>query len=284
MNVPSYASALAACAGLAAADGPDIAAACRSIVLTHGRTTERTTLFLHGLTASPGQFAALADEVYRSGDNVLVPRLPRHGHADRLTAALCDLRSGELLESVTASLAVARGLGSRVRIVGFSLGGLLAAWLAHHHDVESALAIAPLLGIAGVTDRLTPALATALERLPNVFLWWHPLERERQLPAHGYPRYPTHAVAAGLRLAMELRTAARADAPRSPIDLVVNERESAVSNAAVLNLAATWQRHPGAIVRVHRLRGLPLSHDIIEPLRPDGLTARSYPLLRPLLA
>ena len=106
--------------------------------------------------------------------------------------------------------------------------------------------------------------------------------RERQQPAHGYPRYPLHALALGLGIADAIYAAAGRTALTGSIDLVLNARESSVSNRAVRRLAARWRRTSAAAVTVHLLEGLPPSHDIIEPSRPNSLRARET-LVRLLL-
>jgi alpha-beta hydrolase superfamily lysophospholipase len=253
------------------------------ILLIHPGRTARTTLFFHGLTASPLQFAALARDVHAMGDNVYVPRLPRHGHSDRLTDALRDLRAGELRAHAEASLGIAAGIGDSVRVVGFSLGGLLAAWIAQRHDIEEALAIAPMLGIAGVPSRFTSALATMLLKLPNTYLWWNPIQRANRMPLHGYPRFPTHAVAQSLLIAKEVMDAAETRESRSPIVFVTNAGETTVSNRAVAELTRLWKADSARRVEQHCITGLGLSHDIIEPSGPRTSVEKSYPLIKALL-
>jgi alpha-beta hydrolase superfamily lysophospholipase len=102
-----------------------------------------------------------------------------------------------------------------------------------------------------------------MRRLPNLFLWWNPVERENLMPAHGYPRYPVGALIAALAIG----DAARGNVPHAgTVDLVLNARETSVSNRTALRLAEEW-RAAGTSVAVHRLRGLGWSHDIIEPER-----------------
>lgn len=253
------------------------------IVLTHGRTTNRATLFLHGLTASPLQFAALARYVYASGENVYVPRLPRHGHEDRLTETLRDLRADELIAHAGQTLAYALRLGRTVRVVGFSLGGLMATWMAQHHELEHAVVIAPLLGLAMVPSRYSGTLARTLLELPNAFFWWNPFLRERRQPTHTYPRFPTHALAQSLLVAEDVFHRASLVAPRTPITFVTNAGETTVNNAAVARLAVMWEAGGAVRVERHVITGLGLSHDIIEPFHLCARVKSSYPVLHALL-
>jgi pimeloyl-ACP methyl ester carboxylesterase len=252
----------------------------RTILLRHGGRTARVCLLLHGLTASPPQFAEFGRLLYERGANVLIPALPRHGHADRLSNVLEGLNRDELVEFSRRALDEARQHGERVTVIGFSLGGLLALWIGQHESVERVVAIAPFLGIRWLPDALGPLAAALTLRLPNKWLWWNPFERERQMPAHGYPRYPTHAVAQSYHLARELIGDARTTPPATnDIVLVVNDSEMAVRNRSTRRLAVSWEAHQTARIAIHRLRGLPPSHDVIEPLRAPKIVARIYPEL-----
>ena len=256
----------------------------RSLVLEHGHRTARAALLLHGLSASPTQFSAIAHALYERGYNVFAPRLPRHGHSDRMSEALASLTADDLRSAVRESYAITRGLGERVVVVGFSLGGLLALHLAQHEPVERVVAVAPLLGIAFVPNRLGAFLSRIALRKPNRFAWWDPFRRETQMPAHGYPRYATHALAHALTIAQDLLAEARVRAPRAgAVVLVSNARESAVNNRAIRKLAARWRAHRSNAVSMHRFTGLRPSHDIIEPLRDPAVAARILPLLLELI-
>lgn len=250
-----------------------------SILLTHERRTPRAFVLYHGLTASPRQFETFAHTLFERGSNVYVPRLPRHGLADRLTTELGGLTSEELVAFARESVATALTLGDRVVVVGFSVGGLIAAWIGQHLRVERATAIAPFLGVAWIPHALTLRAARLALAMPNAFWWWNPLVRERLMPEHGYPRFATHAVAEAARLGGEVLEAANDDPPAArDVQVVLNASESTVSNPAARELARRWQRHARTIV-LHRLHGLPPSHDIIEPLRSPALARRVYPAL-----
>lgn len=252
----------------------------RTIVRLHDGPRERAALLLHGLTATPAQFVRYADGLHARGYNVVVPRLPRHGYADRMSTELERLRTGELLEAVTECVAVASELGSRVTIAGFSLGGLLTAWAAQRFDVERCVAIAPFLGIAWLPRALTPPLSALVLRVPNFFAWWDPIQRGSHTPEHGYPRYATHSIARALNLASDVLRDAATSAPRAArIVLVNNLSETSVSNRTTRTLYDRWAAHRPGVLEWETIRGLPLSHDIIEPLRPGGLSARAYPQL-----
>jgi hypothetical protein len=81
-------------------------------------------------------------------------------------------------------------------------------------------------------------------------------------------------------MAHELLDDAQAARPAtSSIALVINDSEFSVSNRSIERLARIWSRYDGVDVTTHHLRGLPPSHDIIEPLREPKIVERIYPEL-----
>lgn len=279
-----YDDAVRRCNALVRRDDHTIHARGGTMFLGHGRPTPRVVLLLHGLTASPMQCDGLARRLHRSGDTVLIPRLPGHGAHDRLTTQLRELRARHLIAAADEALAIARGLGTSVTVAGFSLGGLLTAWLAQHKHVDHAVVIAPFLGVSCIPRQGTPAFAAALRALPNMFLWWDPVRRERLMPDHGYPRYPTHAIAEALGIATALTALARMTAPVTRrITIVTNASETAVNNAAARELARSWNAHGGGAAQLRSITGLPPSHDVIEALRPGTHARRAYRTLLPIL-
>lgn len=268
---------------LAERDDADAAvgARMRSVVLEGDGDV--AVVLLHGLTASPPAWSAIAADLNAAGATVAVVRLPLHGHTDRLSRALEGLSAELLTTDLGAVMEAVAGLKKRAVIGGHSLGGTLAIHAAaSFQTIDRAVAIAPFLGIASLPHELHAPLIAAIRKLPNLFLWWDPVERERQGPEHGYPRYPLHALGVGLQIA----DAVYADAQRPPharaLDLVINVHESSVNNRTVCRLAERWRAASGAVA-VHQLQGLPPSHDIIEPARSGSARARET-LVRLMLA
>jgi alpha-beta hydrolase superfamily lysophospholipase len=265
-------------------DHDRVGASGRTLALIHGARTARSAVLFHGLSASPMQFVQIARGLHERGYNVIVPRLPRHGYADRMSDALATMRAEDLKSVALSSLEVARGLGERVTVAGFSLGGLLTAWTAQTQTVERAVPIAPFLGIAFVPSRLSAGLTRAALHLPNVFNWWDPLLREKQMPAHGYPRYASHALAQAMLLSHELFEAAASGPPLAKqIMLVTNAHEAAVNNRAARKLARLWRAKRPEALETYEFTGLPISHDIIEPLHNPEIVEKVYPILIELL-
>ncbi len=267
---------------ISAAEGDDLHPQGRSTLLDHGKPTEDAFLLLHGLTASPGQWRPFAEHLFARGFNVYVPRLPHHGLRDRMTGALEDLTAVQLATFAREAVSAARGLGERLTVIGFSVGGLLASWIAQYAPVERAVIVAPFLGSLLVPRTFAPALSRLALRRRNRFVWWHPIRRESLMPEYGYPRFSTHAVAEALLLGEHLHKDAVTRAPRARrIIFVVNNGETTIDNRAVRKLATTWSAH-GADVRVRELR-FPPSHDIIEYYENEAIAARAHAELRDIL-
>ena len=129
-------------------------------------------ILLHGLTASPPAWRAVAEALAARGRTVVVPRLLLHGYADRMTGALRGLRAQALIDDVAAIVRAVGELGEDVTIVGHSLGATLALDAASRGPATArVVAVAPFLGIAGLPHELHPALLGALALVPDVFLW-----------------------------------------------------------------------------------------------------------------
>ncbi len=265
---------------LVARDHPGVAEKGRTLAYVHGTRRPRAVVLLHGMSASPAQFERVAADLFDRGHNVVVPRLPRHGHADRLSTALERLRAEDLYAAVADYMSVAQELGERVTVAGFSLGGLLAAWIGQHYEIDRCVPIAPFFGIACIPNRLMNTVAERLLRLPNRFHWWNPVLRDKHIAACGYPRYATHAIAHSYRIARGVLDEALTTAPGAEhVTIITNAAEIAVNNYAIRRLYRRWHRHRPETVELSVLTGLPLSHDIVSPLRPWRLADRVHPTL-----
>jgi alpha-beta hydrolase superfamily lysophospholipase len=282
-----YAEGLRRVEALRQDDTPDIAPECRTELLTHGVRTRRIVVLLHGLTNCPAQFDSIGRLAFRRGANVLIPRLPRHGQANRMTRALSGLRASEMCAFTDRVLDAADGLGDSVTVVGLSVGGVMAAWAAQERpDVDRAVLVAPMLGAAMVPPGVTGVAARAFGLLPNLFVWWDEHARERLAgPQHVYPRFATRAVAATLRLA----AAVEAEANRRPpafrsAALVTIDGDHAVSNAAAEELLRRWRAHGARALETFSFpRSLHLNHDIVDPEQVGADPSRTYPLLMRLI-
>ncbi len=239
-------------------------------------------LLLHGFTNSPRQFDSLAHMLFRNGNNVYIPRLPHHADLARGPASLSDLTAEELRAAADSAMDVTHALGDTIVVVGLSLGGTMAAWIAQYRpDATRVVIIAPLMALARVPSMLGGELVNLAVRLPNISHDLNSMDKEpdRELG------WSTHAIGQILRLGVAVERASVRQAPRSgPIAFVLNANDRTISPAPVVALSRRWAAD-GASVQTYELpAALGLPHDVIDPRqrirRPDIV----YPLLVDLVS
>jgi carboxylesterase len=285
----SYAEALRLVDALRAADSVALMPGAATELLTHGARTPRVVVLLHGLTNCPAQFDSLARIAYARGANVLIPRLPHHGLADRMTDDLARSDPGELCAFTDRVLDAAHGLGDSVTVCGLSIGGVLAAWAGQERaDVDRAVVIAPMIGWARAPGPWrTAALARLAGTLPNAFVWWDDSLRERVGgPKHVYPRFATRSVAACMWIGRAALDRAERAAPgaRSLVMVTVGG-DIAADNGAAAALVAAWRAHGAREVVTYEFpAALHLNHDVVDPEQVGGNPAVTYPVLADLIA
>ena len=269
-----------------AGDSAGVHPSCHPFLLTHGRKVERVVVLFHGFTNCPMQFRRLAEDIHARGMNVLAPRFPRHGLADRMTEDLSKLTAEELTEAAGAAVDVARGLGDRVSVVGLSSTAVTAAWLAENRpDIDQAILLAPSFAPKGVSATVARHLTGGLLATPNSFAWWNSKAREKVPgPTYCYPRFPTRALAQVYRLGFAVAKEAAARAPAAGrIDVLVAAADEGVNNDVTREITARWREH-GARVRAFEFpEWTQVRHDMIDPSQPYERTALSYPPIVALL-
>ncbi len=254
----------------------------RSIVLTHGYKTDCVFVLLHGLTNAPRQFRELGEKLFATGANVVIPRLAHHGLADRMTDAHAALTAQDLIAYAQYGVDLAQGLGKQVTVVGLSISGISAAWLAQNRDdIDEVFLLAPLFGPAVVPDTLTPAFAAALQHLPNQMLWWDPRVRENLPgPPYNYPRFPTRGLGEALRLGLDTAQPDRT-LRVNRLGVILTENDLAVNNRRTRRLVEQWRAtSPDTEIFLHEFPAEEkIPHDFIDPLQPDARTDKVNALL-----
>ena len=268
----TYAEAADALEELRALDGDQIAPECRTNAITQGRRTDEAVVLLHGFTSCPAQFAVVAQAYADAGYNVVVPRLPAHGFADRLTDGPSAVTPQMLTDSVDRAVDIASGLGERVTVVGLSAGGTMAAWAAaHRDDVDEAVVVAPLMLPKVLPEPVLAPFARAAARVPDLYLWWDG-DRKEQLatPPYAYPRYSIRSLGAFLAVGRDAQGEIDRETPLDRIVVVVNEADGAVSNVPTDDFEAriAGSATQAGLVVVSADRGW--KHDLITP---DGENA-----------
>jgi hypothetical protein len=155
----------------------------------------------------------------------------------------------------------------------------MVAWLAQTHALERAIVISPFFSVAHVPARVEPLLAGALALAPDIELWWDPVRKERVGPPHGYPRFPTHALARCLQLGENVHDLARTTSPLTARStLVLNAQDPAIDAAAAREVWKLW-RDRGVAADEYVFRDLDARHDIIEPETYPAAPLLVYPVL-----
>ena len=277
----AYAAAESAGIQRQRADAITAAPGGSSILLLHGARTARVVVLLHGFTNSPKQFALLAQQLYAQGDNVYVPRLPRHAERGGTAATFAAMTAAELRDAADSAVDIATGLGDTVVVLGLSAGGTMASWIAQNRpEPRRVVIVAPMIAIARVPRFLDRAVMSLAVRMPNV-THKDPLDSFAPDREEGWT---TRAVGQILRLGLAVQRAAKRTAPVTrDVSILLNAHDQTISADATLQLALQWSSH-GAVVHAYRLSdSLALPHDVIDPRqhvrRPDVV----YPVLVALL-
>ena len=254
----------------------------RTIVMTHGYQTERVFVLLHGLTNAPRQFRELGEKLFATGANVVIPRLAHHGLADRMTDAHAAMTAQDLINYAQYGVDLAQGLGRQVTVVGLSVSGISAAWLAQDRDdIDEAFLLAPLFGPAVVPDPLTTALAAQQARQTKNMMWWYPRVLEKLPgPTYNYPRFPTRALGEALRLGLQTAQPDRT-LRVNRLGIILTENDLAVNNDRTKRLVDQWRAaSPETEIFIHEFPATEnIPHDFIDPLQPDARTDKVNALL-----
>lgn len=275
-----YDGAIERAKAILATDSVIAAPGGESILLVHGARTARAVVLFHGFTDSPRQFAALADSLFREGDNVFVPRLPHHAELGHDARELKRLSAADLCRTADAAVDVASGLGDSVVVVGLSVGGTMAAWVAEHRpEVRRAVVIAPPFEVSHLPAVLEKPLVNLSSHVPNV--------TRRATPDSARPDrdpgFATHGLAQVLKLGMAVRRDASRDVPaRAEVFFLVNADDRTVKTPAVLDLARLWNDRgvPVSVFEFPDSLGLP--HNIVDPIEHHSDVRAVYPTLEAL--
>jgi len=257
----------------------------RSRFFTHGERVPLVVVLLHGFTTSPEQWVRFAAELFERGANVVVPRFPGHGYLDRRTHAIASVSADALLACAGGAVDLARGAGERVVVAGLSLGASMATAVAlERDDIACTVAIVPLFGLKHLGRRANAAVTRFLETVPNAFLPWDPTGGAGQIPAYGYPRFPTKMLAESLRIGESVQQCADdGRVPAGDVKLLLNANEPACNNVLSSPLAARFNTLRGGACSVMVLADLPANHDIIDPTNANARIDIVYPCLHDLI-
>ncbi|WP_242864808.1 alpha/beta hydrolase [Youngiibacter fragilis] len=106
--------------------------------MTEGTSNMGKCLILHGFGGGVHEVANLAEMLENSGFTIACPTL--HGHS-KVLKEFGNSTYEDWVESAEAALDSLESDGSRATVIGFSMGGLIAANLAERHDLSSVVMI-----------------------------------------------------------------------------------------------------------------------------------------------
>lgn len=275
-----YASAAAAITRRQGVDARVAVPTAGSIFLGHGHRAPTAVLLLHGYTNSPLQFDSLGRMLYRNGDNVYVPRLPGHGERVDVSAALSRLTAEELRAAADSAVDVAAGLGDTVVVVGLSMGGTMAAWIAQYRSVQRVILIAPLMGVARVPSALEGPLANLAVRLPNVSTSApDDQQSDRELG------WSTRTVGQILQLGMAVQRASVHTPPATrDVAILLNGNDHTISTRPLLDAADHWAHHGATVHEFELSKTLALPHDVVDPRQPVRRPDLVYAVITALIS
>lgn len=281
----SYGAAMQRLNALQAQDDGTISHLCSTTWRSHGAQTERAIVFYHGLTSCPQQFVELSELFYQQGYNVFLPRMPHHGKANQLSTAQTKLTAPELAGFADETIDIAQGLGRKVIVMGLSVGGMLATWVAQYRsDVALVVPVSPFIWPKQLGQSWRKTLPKIGRYLPNWWGWWDPIRKGDLGQPYGYPRYASRAVAECLRLSQSVLTMARKrKAAAEKVIFMTNANDQVVDNSVTQELIDHWRRasadHPERIEALEFEARLRLTHDLISSFHPEQKIELVYPTL-----
>jgi carboxylesterase len=125
-------------------------------------------LVLHGFTGNPAEMRGIAEKLADAGLTVELPLLPGHG---TVLEDLVPLRWAHWSAAAEEAYTDLAARCSRVVVVGLSMGGTLACWLAEHHpEVSGIVLVNPLVEPPGEQFRsaVRQLLETGTEIAPGL--------------------------------------------------------------------------------------------------------------------
>jgi carboxylesterase len=172
-------------------------------------------LLIHGFAGSPAEVRPLGEYLAAQGITVRAPLLPGHGTTPE---DLQQTRWPQWVRAAEAELAALQSRYGAVHVVGFSMGGLVALYLAAHHQVATVTTLACPAKLADWRQIFIP--------LARYLIPYYPARisnPELAAQLDSYDRFPLKALHSVLHLAKQIRK----DLPRvqAPLLALQGERD-----------------------------------------------------------
>ena len=238
-----------------------------SQLMTHGEKTDIAYILIHGWTNSPHQWVPFGQLLFDRGHNVLILRIPYHGLESHDVGELAQITPEELGQYADNAVDLAAGLGEEVNVVGLSVGGEIASWIAQNRDdVNVVMPISPLFGLDHLPVVLDYFLINLASRVPNISL----TDPEEPVREHVYRGESSKGVAEALRFGQTVFGQAKESAPAvSEIIVVTNDNDTTVDNRSTSELADLWEDSGEQITRYGFPKELGFPHNSIDPTSND---------------
>lgn len=268
-------------------DSANVDPAGRTILMGHGKKVEHAIVLFHGFTNSPRQFADLGKKFYDLGYNVFIPRVPYHGLEGDFPTDLVKLKAEDLSAVSDKAVDIAQGLGDHVSVVGLSMGGVMAGWVAQMRtDVDQAVLITPNFGTYKVPNFFLKPSINFLTLERDLFIWWDAQQKSHMpRPQTAYFGFSTRALGEIRRLGYAVQIFAQRHLPKTrSIVVVTNANDQVVSAQGIAAVVNQWQKRDVVKVKVFEFpKDLQLGHDIIDPQQTHQNIAVVYPQLISLI-
>ncbi len=268
-------------------DAAKVDPAARTIVMSHGKKVKHVIVFLHGFTNSPRQFADLGKKFYDLGYNVFIPRVPYHGLEGAFPTDLAKLKAEDLAAISDVAVDIVQGLGEHVSVVGLSMGGVMAGWVAQlRADVDQAVLISPNFGTYKVPNFFLKPSINFLSLERDLFIWWDAQQKTHlPRPQTAYFGFSSRALGEIRRLGYGVQIFAQRQLPKTrSIIVVTNANDQAVSSEGISAVMEQWQKRDVVKIKVFEFpKDLQLGHDIIDPQQTHQNIALVYPQLISLM-
>jgi len=240
-----------------------------SLLLTHGEKTDKVYVLIHGWTNSPHQWLDFGQLLFDRGNNVLVIRLPQHGLASHNVGELQHATPELLRDYGDEVVDIAAGLGDEVHVVGLSVGGVIASWIAQNREgVVRVMPISPMFGVGTLPEFVNYFLFNLASRVPNLNVV-PPSEPKRD---HVYPGEATWGVVNAMAFGRSLFDVAEDEKTAvSNIIMVTNANDTTVNNHLTGELETLWQQAGTSPTIYIFPKELGYPHDSIDPTsNPDA--------------
>ena len=233
-----------------------------SVLMTHGEPTDKVYVLVHGWTNSPFQWVDFGQLLFDRGYNVLILRMPQHGLASHNVGELQHATPELVRDYADDTVDIAAGLGDEIHVIGLSVGGEVAAWIAQNRpDVKRVMSISPLYGMGPLPSFLNTFLMNLASRLPN----FNPTDPNEPQREHVYRGQSSRGVANALVFGKAIFNQAEEAAPAvSELIVVTNDNDTTVNNRLTDQLSAIWEAAGMPLVRYVFPKELGLPHNSID--------------------